>query len=116
MIETIVMVGVIWNALLQTYWLFWSKKIHERKHLTDEEEIEKYDQLKMHFENEFNKLKREVEWREFSTTSKKDGRPKPSDFIVKPQPGDSWSHPKKYNPDDITGDFDSFFSPVKDED
>jgi len=32
MIEDIICVGVIWNAILQTYWFFWSKSIHERKH------------------------------------------------------------------------------------
>ncbi len=36
MVEEIIMVGVIWNAVLQTYWFVWSKGIHERKHKEDE--------------------------------------------------------------------------------
>jgi len=39
-IEIIVMVGVVWNAILQTYWFIWSKIIHERKHLTDNSDLE----------------------------------------------------------------------------
>jgi hypothetical protein len=35
-VELVVMVGVIWNALLQTYWFFWSRKIQERKHTMDD--------------------------------------------------------------------------------
>ena len=35
-IELVVMIGVVWNAALQTYWLFWSKSIHDRKHLYDD--------------------------------------------------------------------------------
>jgi len=34
-IEHIVMAGVIWNAILQTYWFFWSRNIHKRKHKED---------------------------------------------------------------------------------
>ncbi len=36
MIEIIVMIGVITNAILQIYWFFWSKSIHDRKHFTDD--------------------------------------------------------------------------------
>jgi hypothetical protein len=35
-IELIVMVGVIVNFLLQSYWFMWSKSIHNRKHKDDE--------------------------------------------------------------------------------
>jgi len=35
-VELIVMFGVIWNALLQTYWFFWSRGIYKRKHKDDE--------------------------------------------------------------------------------
>jgi len=31
-IETIVMIGVVWNAILQTMWFYWSVKVHEEKH------------------------------------------------------------------------------------
>jgi hypothetical protein len=35
-IEIIVMVGVIWNAILQTIWFIWSIKTHHQKHNEDE--------------------------------------------------------------------------------
>jgi len=38
MIETIVMVGVIWNAVLQTIWFIWTLKNHSRKHIENNEE------------------------------------------------------------------------------
>ncbi len=34
--ETIIMYGVIWNAVLQTGWFAWSYTIHKRKHKEDE--------------------------------------------------------------------------------
>ena len=40
-IEIIIMFGVVGNFLIQGYWLYWSKSIHDRKHFTDEKESQK---------------------------------------------------------------------------
>ncbi len=34
-IVTISMLGVLWNALLQTHWYIWSKAEHAKKHRLD---------------------------------------------------------------------------------
>jgi hypothetical protein len=37
MIEEIVMIGVIWNAVLQTAWFIWTLKNHSHKHIENNE-------------------------------------------------------------------------------
>ena len=83
MIEIIIMVGVIWNALLQTYWFYWSRKVHNEKHYTDHEPVESEVIVKC-----------------------KDIR----DYIATPKSKDEvFSGEKKYDPNKIQGAFDSFF-------
>ena len=83
-IEIVIMSGVLWNAFLQTYWFFWSKKIHDkseygRKHFSDSEEID------LGIPNQVK-------------------RPVPSE-VSPPQ--------RKYNPDEIEGKLDVFFKNEK---
>jgi len=33
MIEQIILIGVVWNALLQTIWFIWTLKNHSHKHI-----------------------------------------------------------------------------------
>ncbi len=37
-VEIIILIGVWGNLILQSVWFLWSRSIHNRKHLTDDEE------------------------------------------------------------------------------
>jgi len=95
MLETIICIGVIWNAVLQTGWFIWSYKIHNRKHLSDDEiEIELFDKLKKHFDDLEDERKRHQNWTDFTPLKTKD---------------EILNTEKKFNPDEIPGAFDTIF-------
>ena len=91
-IEVIVMIGVIWNALLQTYWFFWSKSIHERKHKDDE------------IESKENKEQSERP-EQLLTNSLQGYQPIPK------SKDEVFSGERKYDPSTVKGQFDDFFNP-----
>ena len=92
--ETIIMIGVIWNALLQTYWFFWSRSIHDRKHSSDE--IDLYDKIKEYCDDTIPlNTQNNVGWEDFVPLKTKD---------------DILNNTPKYNPDDIPGAFDDIFN------
>jgi hypothetical protein len=80
MIEKIIMVGVIWNAVLQTVWFWWTLKNHSHKHIENNELKSPY-------------LK--------SSYVEMDLEPKPREEVLNGE--------KKYNPDKIKGAFDNVF-------
>ena len=99
MIEIIIMFGVLGNFFLQLSWFIWSYRIHNRKHLTDDEiEIELFDKLKKHFDDLEDEYKRKRNWDEFS-----------SDITPLRSKEEILHSEKKYNPNEIKGSFDSLF-------
>jgi cell division protein FtsN len=97
MIETIVMIGVVGNFLLQSVWFIWTLKNHSHKHI--ENNPDQTDQT-------------EPEYPAPRPHNKRPIKPSynPGKFV--PMPGTPTTYadkPKKYNPDEIEGEFDSFF-------
>ncbi len=100
MIEIIIMFGVLGNFFLQAGWFIWSYRIHNRKHLTDDEiEIELFDKLKKHFDDLEDERKRKRNWDDFSNDITIPLRSK--EEILQSE--------KKYNPDEIEGVLDNLF-------
>ena len=97
MIEIIIMIGVISNAVLQTYWFFWSRSIQQRKHKDDEFKNDIDEALK-NLEEMQNKFNTKVNtWNEFNPSES-------NETLTRNEHG-------KYNPDEIKGHFDGFFTP-----
>lgn len=129
-IAFISMCGVLGNFFLQTYWFYWSHKIQERKHFTDEaQETKRIVEL---FDEEY--LKRKKEWINFTppSNSPEEAEPVASSYEFPPvyktikfddvdkttyqhqHQHQHRHHPekkRKYNPDDIDGALDNFFNP-----
>ncbi len=108
-IEIVIMLGVLWNAFLQTYWFFWSKKIHDngeygRKHFTDSEEIDAHDSLEQHAKQ----LRDQRTWENFQEMA-----PMAPDQVKRPVPSEVSPPQRKYNPDEIEGKLDLFFKKEK---
>ena len=111
MIEIIIMIGVLWNAGLQTYWFFWSKKIEKRKHFTDGDEIDLHDRVEEYFQlrihNERVIADRDKMWEEFRATPNVALDSEKNDFI-RNQDG-------KFDYNEIPGALDNLFEPLQQE-
>ncbi len=82
MIEIIVMIGVVWNACLQTYWFYWTLKNHSHKHI----------------ENNPENLPKEM------VTNSLEG------YVATPKSKDEvFSGERKYDPNKVKGVFDNVF-------
>ena len=86
MVEIIVMIGVIGNFLLQSYWFYWTLKNHSHKHIENNENTEN----KEHIE-------------QLSTNSLQGYQPVPK------SKDEVFSGERKYDPSTVKGQFDSIF-------
>jgi hypothetical protein len=84
MIEIIVMIGVVGNFLLQSYWFIWTLKNHSHKHIENNEE-------------------NLPENKEIVTNSITNYTPTPK------SKEEVFSGERKYDPNKVKGAFDSFF-------
>ena len=111
MIEAAVLAFVAWNATLQTAWFVWSYR-HHRKHFTDDTDIDTKDFDSMIVQEERDYYKRQYEdllarqraWDGFITTSQTE-----SQTETVPVTEATRSPQKKYDPEKISGMFDSVF-------
>jgi hypothetical protein len=94
--ETVIMVGVIWNAMLQTYWFFWSREIHNRKHFSDE--IDLHDKIKKYCDDNIAEKDTQNIWKEFVPLKTKE---------------EILNNAKAYDPDEISGALDTLFKGSK---
>lgn len=98
-------IGVTWNTVLQTWWFFWSRKVYERKHLTDEQEIDISDRIREFYQEKEDFEYRQRGWRDFG--SQNHLRHRGDDFFTHQEPKRGANG--KYNPDEIAGSLDDFF-------
>ena len=84
MIETVIMIGVLGNFLLQSAWFIWSYQIHNRKHFTDDNEIELYDRVMVYVDNELNKREKIREEKRTSSFMNDFNTPRPKPSTVTP--------------------------------
>ena len=96
-LELIIMVGVIWNAVLQTIWFIWSIKVHTEKHLEDETQQT----------SRTSKTPRTPKTQKTAPVVWNDVIPKTREEVLNTE--------KRYNPDEIQGAFDDFFQEPSEE-
>ena len=103
MVEIIIMMGVLGNFFLQTYWFFWSREIHERKHLTDEDFVSfsDFDKEVTETERDYYKEQDKVKQKRIDDWSEFNNQEAPSESKEPKE--------KKFNPDEVKGIFDDVF-------
>ncbi len=105
MIEIIIMIGVVWNACLQTYWFYWTLKNHSHKHIENNPE-NLTNSLEGYVATPKNKNQDKFVTGTLATKDIRGYTPVPK------SKEEVFGAERKYDPSTIKGQFDSFFEPT----